>query len=144
MIDKKWLEFAEEDYQVLEYLWKSKSKFYRSICFHGQQYVEKILKGIIEYAGDTPPRIHDLNALNQKCQKSGVEIPLNETEILFLSSVYIDTRYPPDVGLLPKGEPLKSDAELAVKACKKLKKWISTLPGGEKDGKGDKDVGRTF
>lgn len=104
MIDKKWLEFAEEDYRLLEYLWKSSGKFYRSICFHGQQYVEKVLKGIIERTGEIPPRIHDVNVLNQKCQKSGIKIPLNVTEILFLSSVYIDTRYPPDVGLLPKGE----------------------------------------
>ncbi|RLF37590.1 MAG: hypothetical protein DRN21_06230 [Thermoplasmata archaeon] len=51
-------------------------------------------------------------------------MPLTETEILFLSSVYIDTRYPPDVGLLPKGEPTETDAELAVKAVRKLKKWI--------------------
>jgi len=124
MISKKWLEFAKEDYRVLEYLWKSNNKFYRSICFHGQQYVEKVLKGIIEHPGETPPRIHDINALNQKCQNLGINIPLNETEILFFSSVYIDTRYPPDVGLLPKGEPLKSDAELVVKACRKLKKWM--------------------
>ncbi|TVM02182.1 MAG: hypothetical protein CV087_09885 [Candidatus Brocadia sp. WS118] len=53
MISKKWLEFAREDYRVLEYLWKSKSKFYRSICFHGQQYVENI-----SFAIFTPTALH--------------------------------------------------------------------------------------
>lgn len=121
---KKWLDFAIEDYQAIEILWNAENKLYRTICFHAQQYVEKILKGILEDKGESPPRTHDVNALTIRCKELGCRIPLSEREILFLSSVYIDARYPPDVGLLPKGEPTESDAAFAVKAVRKLKKWL--------------------
>jgi len=123
-VSKKWLDFAIEDYQAIEILWNAGNKLYRTICFHAQQYVEKVLKGILENKGESPPRTHDVNTLAIRCKELGCRIPLSETEILFLSSVYIDARYPPDVGLLPKGEPTESDAELAVKTVRKLKKWI--------------------
>ncbi len=126
-VSKKWLDFAEEDQQVVELLWSQDSTLFRTICFHAQQYVEKILKGIIDNKTQKPPRIHDINALVEKCTELGVAIPLNETEILFLSSIYIDVRYPPDVGLLPSGEPLKSDADLAVNTVRKLRKWVNEL-----------------
>ncbi len=121
-VSKKWLDFAMEDYQAIEILWNAENKLYRTICFHAQQYTEKILKGILENKGEFPPRIHDVNTLAIRCKKLGCNIPLSETEILFLSSVYIDARYPPDVGLLPKGEPIESDAALVVKAVRKLRR----------------------
>jgi len=124
-IDEKWLNFADEDYKLVTFLWNQENEFYRSICFHAQQFIEKVLKGIIEGAGLSPPRIHDINALEKRVDKLGFDVPLTENEILFLSSVYIDIRYPPDVGLLPNGEPTKRDAEIAVKAVKKIKEWIS-------------------
>ena len=36
-INKKWLRFAEEDYNLVNYLWNTENRFYRSICFHAQQ-----------------------------------------------------------------------------------------------------------
>jgi len=123
-VSEKWLDFAWEDQQVVELLWSQDSTLYRTICFHAQQYVEKVLKGVIDNKTQKPPRIHDINALVEKCVELGVAIPLNDTEIHFLSSIYIDVRYPPDVGLLPGGEPLKSDAELAINTVRKLKKWV--------------------
>jgi len=123
-VNKKWLYFAEEDYNLIIYLWNKDNKFYRSICFHSQQYVEKVLKGILEGNSASVPRIHDINALVKRVEKFGIKVPLTEEQILFLSSVYIDTRYPPDVGLLPNGEPQKKDAAIAVKAVKKIKEWL--------------------
>jgi HEPN domain-containing protein len=126
-VSQKWLDFAIEDYQAIEILWDGENKLYRTLCFHAQQYVEKILKGILENEGKSPPRTHDVNALTIRCEGLGCRIPLSETEILFLSSVYIGARYPPDVGLLPKGEPTEGDAALAVKAVRKLKNALKAL-----------------
>ena len=81
------------------------SHFHSAICFHAQQFVEKIL----EAAGDIPPRTHDINALAKRLAKANISVPLTENEILLLSSVYIDTRYPPDVGFLPNGAPTQKD-----------------------------------
>ncbi len=58
--------------------------------------------------------------------KKGFKVPLTKNEIVFLKSVYIESRYPPDVGLLPKGEPDRQDAEYAYTIIKKVKKWIDT------------------
>ena len=99
-IDNKWLRFADEDYNLIMYLWNKENRFNRTICFHAQQFIEKVLKGILEGEDANLPRIHDINALVKKVEKCGIKVPLNENQILFLSSVYIDTRYPPDVGLL--------------------------------------------
>ena len=93
-ISKKWLKFAEEDYALVIFLHNKKNAFFRSICFHAQQFIEKILKGILEASGQTPPRIHDINALVKRVNKLGLTVPLQENEILFLSSIYIDVRYP--------------------------------------------------
>jgi len=124
-LSEKWLKFADEDYALVVFLNNQESKFFRSLCFHAQQFIEKILKGIIEGSGRVPPRIHDINALVKRVNKLGFTIPLEENEILFLSSVYIDIRYPPDVGLIPEGEPTKEDAQMVVKAVEKIKEWIT-------------------
>jgi HEPN domain-containing protein len=128
VIAKKWLEFAEEDAKTVDILWNSDFRLFRTICFHAQQYVEKIIKGIIEGAGQYPPRIHDINTLSKLCENLNVQLPLNKNEILFLSSVYIDTRYPPDVGILPDGEPTKDDARIANNAVAKMIKWLEQGP----------------
>ena len=60
----------------------------------------------------------------KRVNKLGISVPLKEHEILFLSSIYIDVRYPPDVGLLPNGEPVRRDVDIAIKAAKKLKQWV--------------------
>jgi len=44
-IDEKWLKFADEDYKLVSFLYEEEKDFYRSICFHAQQFVEKVLKG---------------------------------------------------------------------------------------------------
>ncbi|MCK5146237.1 HEPN domain-containing protein [bacterium] len=123
-ITQKWLDFAIEDYELVVYLSDKNKRFNRSICFHAQQFVEKILKGVLDGEGILPPRIHDINALIKRVEKLNIKVPLTENQTLFLSSIYIDTRYPPDVGLLPGGEPLQTDVEIAIKAVKKIKKWI--------------------
>lgn len=123
-VEQKWATFAEEDARLVIFLRNESSQFYSAICFHAQQFVEKILKGVLEGAGDIPPRTHDINALAKRLAKSNVVVPLTEDEILLLSSVYIDTRYPPDVGLLPNGAPTKKDVDSILKSVKKIKKWI--------------------
>ena len=128
-IAQNWLEFAEEDAKAVDILWNSDSRLFRTICFHAQQYAEKIIKGIIEATGQDPPRIHDINALVKLCEKINIKLPLDKNEILFLSSIYIDVRYPPDVGIIPEGEPTKDDAKIAYDAVNKIKKWLEQQIG---------------
>ena len=124
-ISERWLTMAREDEAVAEMIWQSGSELWRALCYHAQQYVEKVLKGVIEGAGKKPPRVHDLGILIRECEELVQDFPLVEDEILFLSSVYIDSRYPPDVGLLPGGEPSKRDAKTAIRAVRKVSDWVS-------------------
>lgn len=123
-IDEKWLRFAQDDWRLAIFLQNETSQFCSAICFHAQQYVEKILKGVLEGAGEIPPRTHDINALVKRLEKLNIRIPLTEDEILLLSSLYIDTRYPPDISLMPNGAPEERDAEIALGAAKKIQNWI--------------------
>ena len=123
-ISKKWLNFAEEDYKAAISLWVNKTALNRAICFHAQQYVEKIFKGILADLDLKIPKIHDLKKLSRLCEDNNIVIPIEIDELLFLSSVYIEQRYPTDTGLLPYGEPTNEDAQFVINIIQKIKKWL--------------------
>jgi len=129
IIHEKWLAYAQDDLKIVFSLWRKKEKIHRGICFHSQQYVEKVLKGILEAHNKKPPRVHDVAALNELCKGINIKIPISEDNLQFLSSVYIDVRYPPDAGLLPGGEPTEEHSKLAYKIVKELERWVSKSGG---------------
>lgn len=63
---KEWIDMADTDYGVAEHLFKTYyPKPYEIICYHCQQAVEKMIKGII-IAVEIPggmPKSHDLSFL---------------------------------------------------------------------------------
>jgi len=52
--------------------------------------------------------------------------PLSEEESVFLTSIY-RSRYPAGLGLLPSGEPSKSDAEKALRCASKIRWWFQEV-----------------
>lgn len=74
---KKWINMAEMDYGVAKHLFKTYyPKPYEIICYHCQQSVEKIIKGIIIASGAKGgvPKSHDLSFLMNQI-KNQVFIP---------------------------------------------------------------------
>jgi hypothetical protein len=61
-----------------------------------------------------PPRTHDLVFLYQKVKKRYPRLSLGQEELEFLNGLYIESRYPADLGLLPEGEPTAADARRAL------------------------------
>ena len=116
--DNPWFKFALEDYRAIQNL-KGK-KLHRIVLFHAQQFFEKMIKGIIYKKGSSPPRTHDLVVLSKKIDLNLSNYNLNKSDLEFLTSVYIETRYPPDLGLLPEGEPSEEDEIYAVSLVEKL------------------------
>lgn len=116
-----WLEFAKEDYETIQSL--QNTNLFRSICFHAQQTVEKILKAYLSSVDKQIPRSHDISRL---FLETGLDLPENvlQKDLEFLSSIYIETRYPPDIGLLPEGNPQEADANRAIKNAETLFKYI--------------------
>ncbi len=105
---KGWVELAKRDLYASK---KSKDdKFITNIsCFHAQQAIEKILKAMLEEKDLPVPKIHDLIKLYKIVQDS-FNIKLNEENLQKISVVYVETRYPSDIGLLPSGFPSVEEA----------------------------------
>src|SRR3989304_3147839 len=108
---EEWLKLANEDLQSAEYLFEK--RLLRMVCYHAQQAVEKVLKSLLAENEVEIPRIHNLLDLNNSVKTLGHATGLTEEEALFLNAVY-RWRYPPDLGLLPSGEPTEPDAQRAL------------------------------
>ena len=81
LVHKKWYTYALDDFKIVISLWQNEEEINRGICFHAQQYVEKILKGILEANKVQPPRLHDVVALNELCKKIGANIPISDDHL---------------------------------------------------------------
>jgi len=120
-IIEKWKSYAEEDLKAAEDLFNM--GYFRASCFYSHQAIEKILKAILIKYENKIIKTHDLKYL-YKTLKKYIKKEVDKRYINFLNSIYIDSRYPTDLGLLPSGEPLKEDAEKALKYAKELFKVL--------------------
>ena len=133
LITKEWLDKAGEDLDVaLEII--SKEHLTNMVAFHAQQAVEKIFKGIIEEFEIGFVKIHNLERLFGLLKdKISIEVDLNI--IKRLDEVYISTRYPIDLGLLPSGKPTIQDAkelyDFADALYRNVKKILEQSPEGK-------------
>lgn len=61
---KEWLDFATMDYSTAKYLYKNMyPKPFEIICYHCQQAIEKMLKGVLLSKGVGIKKTHDLGLL---------------------------------------------------------------------------------
>ncbi|MFZ3072673.1 MAG: HEPN domain-containing protein [Thermodesulfobacteriota bacterium] len=118
---ESWLKDAEDEVSSALILLEH-GKF-RGACYHSQQGVEKGLKALILEKGGRPGKVHDIVELSREVQKLGWNAGLSMDDAVFLNSIY-KGRYPTEEGLLPLGEPLKADAERAVKAATEFMKTV--------------------
>jgi HEPN domain-containing protein len=106
MIDrtKVWINYAEKDWEVVESI-KDNVRLDSMIAFHGQQMTEKYLKAILEENCIPFQKTHHLAKLYDLLPESITDnLKVSEEYLDILDTVYIDTRYPADIGLLPHGE----------------------------------------
>lgn len=108
---KAWIEYAEKDLEVIECI-KTIPDLDCMMTFHGQQMTEKLLKAVLEENDILFPKIHNLAKLFDLLPENvRTKILIQEESLLILDSVYIDTRYPADLGLLPKGNMTTEERE---------------------------------
>ncbi len=117
-----WVKIAIEEFQSAQYLLEK--SLFRMVCYHSQQYVEKILKAILVEHEVEVPFTHNLLDLNNAVKEFQFETPVSDEDCIFLNSVY-RSRYPSDAGLLPTGEPREDDARKAFKIANTLLKWFN-------------------
>ena len=108
LITEEWLARAKEDLDVATEI-IAREHLTNMVAFHSQQAVEKTLKGIVEEFEIGFVKTHNLERLlGIVTKKMKLDVDLNL--IKKLDEVYISTRYPSDLGLLPVGKPSIQDA----------------------------------
>ena len=121
-ITQDWLEAAGLDIETIEYLLQNQ-RLTGQVAFHSQQAIEKSLKALIEEKGERIPRIHTLSKLFDLCSTLFI-FQIDETLVIALDSLYIESRYPGEFGLLPDGKPTQKQAQLFYNFAKDVYKTI--------------------
>jgi HEPN domain-containing protein len=92
-------------------------------AFHCQQTIEKYLKAYF-IENDIPlAKTHDLIKLNGLI-KERTDIGIDEEKLLAINEVYIDSRYPGELGLLPDGIPTDEQVKEFIEYAKGIKAII--------------------
>jgi HEPN domain-containing protein len=103
-----WLSAARDDLLLIEQIYQNEALTHLA-AFHAQQAIEKVFKAVLEEFGDVVPRVHSLEHLLPRV-KAHFEFSANFDLLEDLDKLYIDARYPGDLGLLPHGKPELQDA----------------------------------
>ena len=109
-----WLTAAEDDLLAAKNL-ASELRLTNLASFHCQQCLEKCFKAMIEEQDKPSIKSHDLLRL-----QINANIKLSSQEMIILgiiNEVYIDARYPGDLGLLPHGKPTITEIETFILFC---------------------------
>jgi HEPN domain-containing protein len=100
---REWLNAAGDDLITIENL-RDNPILTNVIAFHAQQAIEKSLKAIIEENGILFLKTHNLQSLFLKIEEI-IPFDVNERIISELDRLYLDSRYPGNLGLMPYGKP---------------------------------------
>jgi len=113
---KEWLKAGYADIRSLAYIIDDEFLTH-IVAFHSQQAIEKALKAILEHEEERVPRVHKLENL---IGRISLDISFDEEIIEILDELYIDSRYPNDMGLLPYGKPTLEDARKFYEMAQKI------------------------
>jgi HEPN domain-containing protein len=93
------------------------------IAFHCQQTIEKYLKAYLIEKDIPLVKTHDLIKLNGLI-KERADIGIDEDKLLAINEVYIDSRYPGELGLVPDGLPTDKQIQEFIECAKGIKAII--------------------
>ncbi len=126
----QWLESAEMDLGSIEQI-LPREDLTPVAAFHSQQCVEKCFKAVLEEHAQKVPREHSTLQLYGLVQKL-VSLDIDREMLTDLDDLYIESRYPGALGLLPDGKPTCEDAErfyhFAKSLHQRIKRMLETGP----------------
>ena len=93
---RQWRAKAESDWNAVEILLASDRCPADTVCFHCQQFVEKLLKALLTRHGVEAPRTHDLRRLIQVSEAFAPELSRFSETCDDLTVHGVQTRYPGD------------------------------------------------
>ena len=120
-----WIELAKRDFSAAKKL--VDDEYLSNVClFHCQQTIEKLFKAILEEHKIKIPKIHSVTTLFEKLPTEFKSIStIDQDELGLLDDIYIDSRYPGEIGLMPNGFPSKSDAKNVLRITEKVYHSVS-------------------
>jgi len=107
-ISREWLDAASDDLLTIESIINNPG-LTNIAAFHAQQAIEKSLKALIEDKSLPFVRTHNIQTLVLRIEDY-VVLNVNEMVIAELDRLYIDARYPGELGLMPSGKPTLEEA----------------------------------
>ena len=123
-ITREWLNAAHDDLIAMEVM-HGREEITNMIAFHAQQAIEKSFKAVVEEFNLGKIKTHQLESLYAKILP--VISGFNETILAELDTVYIEARYPGDLGLMPHGKPSIEEANIYYKEALKIKGQIEAF-----------------
>jgi HEPN domain-containing protein len=104
---QQWLIKAQSDWDTVEILTASEKCPPDTVCFHCQQYVEKLLKALLTQNNIESPKTHDLRRLLQLAEPFAPELSLMIDLSDELTIHGVETRYPGELRNINKTEMKK-------------------------------------
>ena len=104
----EWLKAGKDDLDSISYI-INVEHLTNIISFHAQQAIEKSFKSLLEYKKISIIKTHNLERLYREV-KEYIEVE-DYDKLELINELYIDSRYPGDIGLLPYGKPTLEDAK---------------------------------
>lgn len=114
----EWFKAAKDDLDTIEEIIKEEH-LTNIVAFHAQQAVEKCFKAILEEHEIEIVKIHKLETLLGKLEDH-IQFEIDLQLIKRLDEVYIEARYPVDIGLLPSGKPSIEEANEFYKFARNI------------------------
>ena len=105
---REWLKSSKLDLENIKYILEAEH-LTSIVAFHAQQSIEKSFKAVIEHQNKKIPKQHDL--LKIKSLIADVFTVEDDDILDSLNALYLESRYPGELGLLPYGKPTLEDAQ---------------------------------
>ena len=119
-----WIILADKDLMAAEIVLKDDYPLTNIVAFHCQQTIEKYLKAYLIEKDVPLIKTHDLIKLNGMI-KNIKDLGIDENKLIVINEVYIESRYPGEIGLMPDGIPTDEQAKEFIEYAKEIKRIIS-------------------
>lgn len=101
-------------------------------AFHAQQCVEKCLKAVLEEHSKKVPKDHSTLRL-YGLVRDLTTLDVDLSVLTDLDDLYIESRYPGELGLLPAGRPTLADAQRLSEVAKSVYNQVKQELTGSSD-----------
>ena len=118
-----WIQLADKDLYAAKIILKNEYPLTNIVAFHCQQAIEKYLKAFLIEKGIPVIKTHDLITLNGVIKEMN-DLGIDEKKLIIINEVYIESRYPGELGLLPDGMLSEEQVKEFVAYAQEVKRII--------------------